>query len=152
LLPSTNNHLRSQSVDSVLTTSSINYAKQIETQNTERLWAEQLEQEEQLSLSLQQNTSHGNNEADGPYLTTPGNSTSCAPTPPELELSVILYQANCYDLAKWLSQYLYFFSFRLLLRWSMGKYHMTVTESQRCDSGHVMVISHKKVTSHSHSM
>jgi len=37
LLPSTNNHLRSQSVDSTLTTSSIDYAKQMETQNTERL-------------------------------------------------------------------------------------------------------------------
>jgi len=55
LLPSTNNHLRSQSVDSTLTTSSIDYAKQMETQNTKRLWAEQLEQEEQLPLSLQQN-------------------------------------------------------------------------------------------------
>jgi len=33
-----------------------------------------------------------------------------------------VYPEFCHDLAKWLSQYLYFFSFsfRLLLRWSMG--------------------------------
>ena len=32
----------------------------------------------------------------------------------------LLVLHSCHDLAKWLSQYLYFFSFRLLLRWSMG--------------------------------
>jgi len=36
----------------------------------------------------------------------------------------------------------------------MGKYHMTITESQkRCDSSHRMVMSwscHNEVTSHSH--
>jgi len=31
----------------------------------------------------------------------------------------------------------------------MGKYHMTVTESQRCDSGHRMVISHESHKSQS---
>jgi len=33
----------------------------------------------------------------------------------------------------------------------MGKYHMTVTESQSCDRSHGMVMSHE-VTSHSHNM
>jgi len=64
----------------------------------------------------------------------------------KLQLSFL--KMGCHDLAKQLSQYLYFFSFPLLLllRWSMGKYHMTVTKSQkRCDSGHRMLC-------HSHSM
>jgi len=41
----------------------------------------------------------------------------------------------CHDLAKWLSHYLYFFSFLFFFfsfgltttRWSMGKYHMTLS-------------------------
>ena len=47
-------------------------------------------------------------------------------------------QRKCYDLAKQLSYYLIFL---LLLGQSMGKYHMTVTESQ---NGHI--------TGHGHSM
>jgi len=42
----------------------------------------------------------------------------------------------CHDLAKQLSQYLYFFSFSFLFFWIItkvehGKYHVTVTESQK---------------------
>jgi len=44
-----------------------------------------------------------------------------------------------HDLAKWLSYYLYFFSF--------------ITKVERCDSSHRMVTScHNEVTSHSHRM
>ena len=56
---------------------------------------------------------------------------------------------GCHNLAKRLSHYLYFFSFLLLLRWSMGIITWLVTESQRCDSSHRMVMSQ---WSHSHRM
>ena len=56
-----------------------------------------------------------------------------------------------HDLAKWLSYYLIFLFFSFITKVEHGKYHMTVTESQRCDISHRMVTSHG-VTSHSHSI
>ena len=50
--PGINNHLRSQSVNSALTTSSMDYTERMETQHTGRSWADQLEQEEQAPPSL----------------------------------------------------------------------------------------------------
>jgi len=45
---------------------------------------------------------------------------------------LVYLEPFCYDLAKWLSQYLYFFSFLLdYYKVEHGKYHVTVTESQK---------------------
>jgi len=62
----------------------------------------------------------------------------------------------CHDLAKWLSHYLYFFSFSFsflllldlqLQRWSMGKYHVTLSQCHNwCDGGSQMVMSQITVT------
>jgi len=57
--------------------------------------------------------------------------------------------STCYDLAKWLSHYLYFFSFSFLrlttTRWSAGKYHVTLSQ---CHNG----VMDGHVTGHSHSV
>jgi len=64
---------------------------------------------------------------------------------------------NCHDLAKTAKSLfnISFLFFSLLLGWSVGRYHVTVTESQRQDSSHRMVMSQvtsHRVTSHSNSM
>jgi len=54
-------------------------------------------------------------------------------------------QRECHDLAKWLSHYLYFFSFLIGLtttRWSVGKYHVTLSQ---CHNG-VMECHRSQIT------
>jgi len=54
----------------------------------------------------------------------------------------------CHDLANWLSHYLYFFSFLFLFittRWSVGKYHVTLSQC------HNSVMDGHGWSSHSHS-
>jgi len=59
-------------------------------------------------------------------------------------------QGRCHDLAKQLSHYLYFFFFSFLFlfittRWSVGKYHMTLSQCHNwCDgwSCHSHSVSH----------
>jgi len=66
-----------------------------------------------------------------------------------LQFNDFYTKAKCHDLAKQLSHFLFFFCFvlfylvRSLLRWSIGKYHVTVTKS---DIGHISVMSHKVTT------
>jgi len=59
-----------------------------------------------------------------------------------------------YDLTKWLSYYLYFFFFFFsfligltTIRWSMGKYHMTLSQCHNgVIDGHVTVCHMTRVT------
>jgi len=69
----------------------------------------------------------------------------------ELELPGTVKIHLCYDLAKWLSHFFCFVLFylvRSLLRWSMGKHHVTVTKSQS-----VTLVTHLvTLQGHSHNM
>ena len=69
-----------------------------------------------------------------------GMESSCSPTQDRVSHSQINITDYCHDLAKRLSHYLYFFSFLFFFfgltttRWSMGKYHVTLSNSEQRDS------------------